>query len=75
MRATEANIAWARDVWERTRPLSSDAVYVNYLGTEGEQRVKDAFGVNHRRLTEVKRHDDPDNVFRLNQNIEPASAT
>ena len=71
---SEANIAWARDVWDRTRPLSSDAVYVNYLGTEGEQRVKDAFGVNHPRLSEVKRAYDPDNVFRLNQNIEPASS-
>ena len=50
------------------------AVYVNYLGVEGPQRIRDAFGVNHDRLTQVKRKYDPDNFFRLNQNIEPAVA-
>lgn len=70
---TDINVAWARDAWERTRPLSSSAVYVNYLGTEGEQRVRDAYGVNHARLREVKRQYDPGNFFRVNQNIEPAA--
>ena len=71
---TGANVAWARDLWERTRPLSSRGVYVNYLGTEGEQRVRDAYGVNHARLRELKRKYDPGNFFRLNQNIEPAAS-
>jgi hypothetical protein len=70
---TEANLAWTRDTWERTRPLASPAVYVNYLGSEGDQRVRDAYGVNHARLEEVKRIYDPDNFFRLNQNIQPAA--
>ena len=48
-------------------------VYVNYLGTEGEERVRAAYGVNHARLREVKRKYDPHNFFRLNQNIEPAA--
>jgi Berberine and berberine like len=69
---SDVNVAWAREVWERTRPLSSSAVYVNYLGTEGDQRVRDAYGVNHARLREIKRKYDPGNFFRLNQNIEPA---
>jgi hypothetical protein len=69
---TDVNVAWARELWERTRPLSSTAVYVNYLGTEGDQRILDAFGVNHRRLAQVKHAYDPGNFFRLNQNIKPA---
>ncbi len=71
---SEANVAWARELWEHTRPLSSAAVYVNYLGAEGDQRVLDAFGVNHARLAQVKQAYDPSNFFRLNQNIKPALA-
>jgi hypothetical protein len=70
---SDVNVAWTRDVWERTQPLSSSGVYVNYLGTEGEGRVRAAYGVNHARLTEIKRKYDPQNFFRLNQNIEPAA--
>ena len=70
---SDVNVAWAREVWERTRPLSSSDVYVNYLGTEGEGRVRAAYGVNHARLREVKRKYDQHNFFRLNQNIEPAA--
>jgi hypothetical protein len=69
---TDANVDWARELWELTAPLSSPAVYVNYLGVEGKQRVRDAFGVNHERLARVKRKYDPANFFRFNQNIEPA---
>lgn len=67
-----ANVAWARELWDLTRPLCSSAVYVNYLGAEGDQRVRDAYGVNHARLSDLKRKYDPGNFFRLNQNIEPA---
>jgi hypothetical protein len=70
---TEANVTWARELFEVTSPLSSPAVYVNYLGAEGEQRMRDAFGVNHERLARVKHEYDPGNFFRLNQNIEPAA--
>ena len=69
---TNANVAWARQLWEETLPLTSPAVYVNYLGSEGDQRIRDAFGVNHDRLARVKRQYDPGNFFRLNQNIQPA---
>ncbi|MGQ0575402.1 MAG: BBE domain-containing protein [Pseudonocardia sp.] len=44
-------------------------MYVNNLGDEGEDRVRAAYGANYPRLAEVKRAYDPDNVFRLNQNI------
>ena len=71
---TDVNVAWARELWKLTSPLSSPAVYVNYLGVEGQQRVRDAFGVNHERLTQVKQKYDPGNFFRFNQNIEPAGS-
>jgi len=70
---SDVNVAWAPEVWERTWPLSSSGVYVNYLETEGEGRVRAAYGVNHARLREVKRKYDPHNFLRLNQNIEPAA--
>jgi FAD/FMN-containing dehydrogenase len=49
-----------------------DGVYVNFLGDEGEARVREAYpGQTWERLREVKRRYDPGNLFRLNQNISP----
>jgi FAD/FMN-containing dehydrogenase len=48
-------------------------VYVNFLGDEGQERVRSAYGeAKYRQLTEIKAEYDPENVFRLNQNIKPA---
>jgi FAD/FMN-containing dehydrogenase len=50
-------------------------VYVNFLGDEGEARVREAYpGQTWDRLAAVKRRHDPDNLFRLNQNVPPAAA-
>ena len=49
-----------------------DGAYVNYLGDEGEARVRAAYGDNYERLVAIKTKYDPTNCFRLNQNIEPA---
>ncbi len=65
----EANIAWARDMYAAMQPFALDGVYVNNLGDEGEDRVRAAYGANYDRLVALKRHYDPENFFRLNQNI------
>jgi FAD/FMN-containing dehydrogenase len=44
---------------------------VNFLGAEGEQRIRAAYGANYERLVQVKRRYDPTNFFRVNQNIAP----
>ena len=54
-------------------PFSTGGVYVNFLGNEGEARIRAAYGdAKFQRLAELKRRFDPDNLFRLNQNIPPA---
>jgi FAD/FMN-containing dehydrogenase len=71
--ATEANVAWARRFWEATHPHSTGGVYVNFLGEDGEARVRAAYGPDkYLRLAALKRKYDPTNLFRLNQNISPA---
>jgi FAD/FMN-containing dehydrogenase len=67
----EANIRWARDLWDAMRPFSTGGVYVNNLGDEGDERVRAAFGENYTRLATLKRKYDPDNYFQPNQNIKP----
>ena len=64
------HIAWTRALWEALLPYSSGGVYVNFLGDEGADRVRAAYGeANYARLVALKRRYDPENVFRVNQNI------
>lgn len=67
----EANIRWARDLWNAVRPFSTGGVYANNLGDEGDERVRDAYRGNYARLAAIKKQYDPTNFFRLNQNIRP----
>jgi FAD/FMN-containing dehydrogenase len=70
-RAT-ACTAWTRELWEAVRPYSTGRVYVNFLGEEGQDRVRAAYGdAKYERLRALKRKYDPTNFFRLNQNIRP----
>jgi FAD/FMN-containing dehydrogenase len=68
----ERHIAWARGFFDAMRPHAGGRVYVNFLGEEGGNRVRQAYGAqNHERLVELKRAYDPTNFFRMNQNISP----
>ena len=61
-----------RGFWEAVRPHSTGRVYVNFLGAEGEDRVRAAYGtMKYERLRALKRKYDPTNFFRMNQNIVP----
>jgi FAD/FMN-containing dehydrogenase len=65
------HLAWARSYFERVEP-HSPGVYVNFLGDEGPDRVRAAYGDGKfERLVALKRRMDPNNVLRLNQNIPP----
>jgi hypothetical protein len=62
---------WVRDFWSALEPHHR-GVYVNFLMDEGEERVRQAYGAaKYDRLKALKRRYDPDNAFRLNQNIPP----
>jgi FAD/FMN-containing dehydrogenase len=65
------NIRWTRELFDAMSSYRR-GVYVNNLGEEGSDRVRDAYGINYQRLADIKAAYDPDNVFRLNQNIQPA---
>ena len=72
----EANIAWARGCVEDFRPFSDGGTYLNFPGflEEGQHQLRDAYGANLARLGEVKAAYDPENVFRVNQNIVPSAS-
>ncbi len=65
-------IGWARDFFNASAPFASGGVYVNFLTADEGDRVRSAYGPNYDRLAQVKRKYDPDNLFRVNQNIQPA---
>ena len=69
----EANIAWARELWDAMTPFARGA-YVNYLGVgDNAERVRAAYSPEkYARLAALKREVDPENLFRRNQNIPPA---
>jgi len=71
----EANVAWVRSAWDEVRTFGNGGVYLNFTGLADESPdagVDTAFGRNLRRLAEIKGVYDPDNFFRVNNNIRPA---
>ena len=64
-------IAWARDLIKALAPFSTGAVYVNFLTSDEEDRVKMAYGANLAKLVAAKKKYDPTNLFRMNANIRP----
>ena len=70
LRVVSQNIRWTRDFWEAIHPVSNGGVYVNFLGNEGEERVRAAYGAaKYTRLVALQNQYDPTNLFCLNQNI------
>jgi len=69
---TSRCIAWARETYERMQPFYASGRYVNYLDDdERGDAVAAAYGANYRRLQRIKAKYDPNNFFRMNQNIRP----
>jgi FAD/FMN-containing dehydrogenase len=71
---TDANVAWTRDLYSALEPFFESRRYVNYLGSDDPDATRAAYGPNHDRLARLKREYDPDNVFRSNHNIVPATS-
>ena len=67
---------WTREYSDALQPYSLGGAYVNFLmGDEGSGRIRAAYRDNFARLVEIKRRYDPENLFRVNQNIDPAAVT
>lgn len=69
----EENVAWSRAYHQALQPSSIGGGYVNFTSGDEDGHVAATYGPNLARLVELKRRYDPDNVFRLNQNIQPAA--
>jgi FAD/FMN-containing dehydrogenase len=72
----DANIGWVRQAWTAMQRHSTGRMYLNFPGLgEGEDLVRNAFGAaTYKKLQAVKRKYDPENLFRLNQNIVPGAS-
>jgi hypothetical protein len=64
--------SWSIDYFEALHPYSAGGAYVNMMMDEGQERVRAAYRDNYDRLARIKGEYDPDNTFRVNQNIQPA---
>ncbi|HEX2105198.1 MAG TPA: FAD-binding oxidoreductase [Solirubrobacteraceae bacterium] len=71
----EINVAYTREFYAAALPFSNGQTYFNFPGLfeEGDAAVRASYGANHARLAQIKAAYDPDNRFRLNQNIRPAA--
>jgi hypothetical protein len=69
----EALKAWGRSYWNTIHPYNMGGAYVNFMmDDEAEGRLQATYGDNFARLALVKANYDPQNLFRVNQNIAPA---
>lgn len=67
-------ISWTRAYWDAIHPYSAGGAYVNMMmDDEGHDRVRASYRHNYERLSQLKRQYDPNNLFRINQNIKPAA--
>ncbi len=66
-----ANVAWVRGLFNKLRPAMKPGVYVNFMSGDEQDRVPEAYHERWDRMVAVKSHYDPNNFFRLNQNVPP----
>ncbi len=66
--------SWARQLFRNMAPHATGGGYVNFLTEDEAGRVESSYGINYPRLQSVKQRFDPDNLFRMNINVEPAAA-
>jgi hypothetical protein len=64
---------WCKDYWEALHPYSAGGAYVNFMMDEGQERVQATYREHYPKLAALKQKFDPANLFRVNQNIKPAS--
>ncbi|TJY36523.1 FAD-binding oxidoreductase [Pontimicrobium aquaticum] len=64
---------WCKDYWEALHPYSSGGAYSNFMMDEGQERVQASYKHNYERLSRIKSKYDPNNLFKVNQNIKPAN--
>ena len=62
---------WCKDYWEALHPFSTGGAYLNFIMDEGQERIKASYKGNYDRLSHIKAKYDPENFFRVNQNIVP----
>jgi FAD binding domain/Berberine and berberine like len=73
VRDDDENISWVRGLFNRLRPAMKPGVYVNFMSGDEQDRVTEAYQERWERMVAVKSHYDPNNFFRLNQNVQPRS--
>ncbi len=69
-----ACIGWARKLFQAAAKYALGSAYVNFMPDDESERIEKVYGPNFKRLGEIKRKYDPENLFRSNQNIKPANA-
>jgi hypothetical protein len=69
--ADAGHISWVRGLFNKLRPAMKPGVYVNFMSGDEQDRVPEAYQERWDRMVAVKSHYDPNNFFRLNQNVPP----
>jgi len=72
--ADAGNIAWIRGLFNKLRPAMKPGVYINFMSGDEQDRVPEAYHERWDRIVAVKSHYDPNNFFRLNQNVPPRNS-
>ena len=66
--------SWTKAYYDALHSYSAGGAYINFMMDEGQERVQASYGENYSRLAAIKAKYDPNNLFRVNQNIKPAKA-